>query len=262
MSPPGKRLVHSSNKINPHSSTPASSVPSTPKTNELHYSSNVSMASQSRSDYSSSSSQHERVSHAEEPLHPSFKSRQTNNSTLDHSIASPPTSSEISSVPESRQGLGLCKLKPNWAETRPVSRRIILRPVSSPALTDSGDTSSPPRPDTKSKPLVLVKKKSSKYLRKVSSVPEEMRKFCMCYFVWWLFTVVIAGPKCRPEKKKSQPSRTQPYEAPYFFPPPIPIDRTSSRGKLPRTQTLPSPQRRQLASPVPPLPVRGPIASR
>jgi len=244
MSPPGKRLVHSSNKINPHSSTPASSVPSTPKTNELHYSSNVSMASQSRSDYSSSSSQHERVSHAEEPLHPSFKSRQTNNSALDHSIASPPTSSEISSVPESRQGLGLCKLKPNWAETRPVSRRIILRPVSSPALTDSGDTSSPPRPDTKSKPSVLVKKKSSKYLRKVSSVPEEMR------------------PKCRPEKKKSQPSRTQPYEAPYFFPPPIPIDRTSSRGKLPRTQTLPSPQRRQLASPVPPLPVRGPIASR
>lgn len=245
----GKRLVHLSDKFNSNSLTPASSAPSTPKTIELHNFSDVSIASQSRSQYSSSPSQHERVSHAEEPLHLAFKSRRTNNSLpRDNSIASPPTSS----VPaKSRQGLKLCKLKPTWGETRPNSQRTIPRPVSSPALTDSGYSSSPPPPSTKPKPSVLVKKKSSKHLRKVSSVPNEMREFCMWYFVRWLsFTVVIVGPKSCPSEKK----RTQPYEAPYFFPPPIPIEKTSSRGKLPRTQTLPSPQRQRLTSPVPPLP--------
>jgi hypothetical protein len=103
----------------------------------------------------------------------------------------------------------------------------------------------PPSPN-KQKTSVPVKKKSSKNLRKIASVPSGLGK---CFFyVIRMVLILLVGPKSRPlEKKKSQPLRTQPYEAPYFFPPPIPV---------PRSHTLPPQNRQRSTSPVPPLPVK------
>jgi len=198
-------------------------MPSTPKNTDRDYNFKVSIASHSRSE-SSSFRQHEQVDHVD-GQHPLSKSESPRDpSRPDYSTTSPPTTSRTPS--ENRHKFRLGKFKPTWGEKRPDNQPTIHRCCSSPVLTTPVDPLSPTK-----KKSCLLGKKSSKNLRKIASVPSEF------------------GPTNRPlEKKKSQPLRTQPYEAPYFFPPPMPIEKLPSRGKL-RRHTLHQ-------QPVPPLPVK------
>ena len=166
-----ERLKHLSSS---NSTTPPSSVPSTPRNTSYDYNAKVLIASHSRSESSSSSLRHE---HADGSQHSLPKSGPTGDSSrLDYSITSPPTSPPTSCQtpyrPESRQKFRLSKLKPAWGEKRSDNQPTIHRCSSSPVLTSPVDPLSP----TKKKPCLLMKK-SSKNLRKIASVPSELGKF-------------------------------------------------------------------------------------
>ncbi|KAG6842435.1 hypothetical protein C0991_007565 [Blastosporella zonata] len=75
--------------------------------------------------------------------------------------------------------------------------------ASSPHLASPHLTSNPPLP-------VPTRKKSRPFCKDVGSPPSTPNRSVSCPIV----------KKSSIEKKKSQTLRTQPYEAPYFFPPP------------------------------------------
>ena len=227
---------------------------STLKNADYDHNSKVSIASHSRSESSSSFQRHEQVNHADGSQHPSSKPESTRNSSrLDYFTTSPPPLSQTPCPPERRQKFRLGKLKPTWGEKRP-NKPTIHRCCSSPVLTSPVDPLSP----NKKKPSLLVKK-SSKNLRKTASVPSGLGNFFVANVLnnTVLIHRLLVGPSppSRPlEKKKSQPLRTQPYEAPYFFPPPMPIEKIPSRGQLPRSHTLPPRNRQRSPSAVHKLP--------
>ncbi|GLB35790.1 putative histone deacetylase (HDAC) interacting [Lyophyllum shimeji] len=139
-------------------------------------------------------------------------------------------------------GFKFSNLKPLWGEKRPKQR--LQHASSSPHLT-----SKPPLPaptsDGPRKPPPLGKKRS-KPLRNETGDPATPRS-ASCP------TTEVAENK-QVEKKKSQTLRTQPYEAPYFFPPPVPpIPHTEAikRRTPSRSRTLPPRHRSASPSPTP-----------
>lgn len=201
-----------SNKRSSNSSASPSSMPSTPRSTDRDNHPKVSMAFHVRLE--SSPFRQGRLVHAEES--PS-KSRPTENSLLQDNSTSPPTSCEISCASENCQGFRLRRLKPTWGGKLLDSHLIMQRSLSSPFLTSAVD---PPSLIKREPSSVLVTKKSSKNLHRISSVSSGL------------------GLKSRRlEKKKLPPLRTQPYEAPYFFPSPMLVGKTSSGSKF---HTLPT----------------------
>ncbi|KAF8079009.1 hypothetical protein FPV67DRAFT_1690750 [Lyophyllum atratum] len=145
-----------------------------------------------------------------------------------------------SELEEIRSGSGfkLSNLKPSWAEKRPK----LYRAVSSPHLTSSPPLPLPAR-DEPRKPSPLGKKRS-KPLRK-DIMDDTTARSASC-------PVVTIAEKKPVEKKKSQTLRTQPYEAPYFFPPPVPsIPASEALRRRKPTRSRTQPPRGRSASPSP-----------
>lgn len=141
----------SSNSSVPGSSTSAKNTDSDSNTN-------VSIRSQS----SFSFRQHEQPHHPLSNPVPATDSPPLANST-------PPPTSRETSREASCQGFTFRKLKPNWGERRPDDKPKIQRCFSSPVHP------SPSSPIVR-KSSVIVKRKSSKNLRKTASVPSALSK--------------------------------------------------------------------------------------
>jgi len=131
---------------------------------------------------------------------------------------------------EGRLGFKFSNLKPLWGEKRP--KQQLYRVLSSPHLTTN-----PPLPvQARGEPPKhsALGKKRSKPLRPEAGNTSTARSVSC--------PTVVAAENKRVEKKKSQTLRTQPYEAPYFFPPPVPpIPNTEAvnRRNPSRSRTLP-----------------------
>jgi hypothetical protein len=253
------------------SSTASSAAPSTPKNRDHGLDNPGVQIAHTRTGSLPSEAPHQRVGHAQDNLQlksslkPSFITLPSDDLQLPpfrNSISEtsrPPriSTSEayLSISDDNRSGFRLSNLTPPWKEKRPK----IYRCVSSPHLTTSEAPWSPPHNEQRM-PSFLVKKKS-KNLRKMPSVPDrphlssDKRKLCFAAHRGVLsLTFVFAGSTSCPvvAKKRPQPLRTQPYEAPYFFPSPVPTHDTPRRERPNRTRTLPPPQRRRSPPPPPP----------
>ena len=172
--------MYLSDKHRSKSSTPPSSTASTSKNTESDNSSKVSIASHFHCESSSSPRQHDHVYHAEESLPHSPKPRPTTNSLFrDNPVTLTPSSSESSF--ESYQGFRLRKLRPTWGEKRSDNQLTRRRCPSTPFHTSPVDRSPTPH-DTTWKPFILVQRKPSKNLRKISSVPSGMREFSYLFY--------------------------------------------------------------------------------
>ncbi|KAF9469763.1 hypothetical protein BDZ94DRAFT_26423 [Collybia nuda] len=127
----------------------------------------------------------------------------------------------INFAERSRPSFCLSNLRPPWGDKRPK----IYRCVSSPHLT----TSVCPFPLSREEKVSYIVMKKFKRLRKAPSVPN------------YLGSTPGKGFTCSRilVRKHSQPLRTQPYEAPYFFPTPVPKRDIPRRVRSTRTRTRP-----------------------
>ncbi|KAF5385001.1 hypothetical protein D9615_001215 [Tricholomella constricta] len=143
---------------------------------------------------------------------------------------------------DGRAGFKLSNLKPLWGEKQPKLSRC----VSSPHLASKAPLSMPARegPRKPCKPSSLGKKRSKPLSKETEDLPTSRSVSCP----------VAPADKKPMEKKKSLILRTQPYEAPYFFPhpiPPISDTEASKRRKPARSRTLPPRHRSTSPSPTP-----------
>ncbi|RDB28471.1 hypothetical protein Hypma_015925 [Hypsizygus marmoreus] len=218
----------------------SSSAPSTPKDLETYPS--VAIVSSTNTPLPRSPSPYQRVEHADDPSFPKSNRKPTTVTFIEDSLKSPsastrtakPLPSERICLPseDGQNGFKISSLKPPWGD----KRRKIYRCVSSPHLT----TANPPIPSPvtleEEQKLPPLLKKKSKTLRKAPSHPSTPRS-ASCP------TIALV------EKKQRPPAlRTQPYEAPYFFPPPIPNSPPQQRKPV-RSRTLPPISRKRPTSP-------------
>lgn len=128
--------------------------------------------------------------------------------------SSPPSSNDLRrlvDVDGSRVGFRMSNLKPPWAKEKPRISRSRSSPQLSDQLSPPSSRQKEPKVKKSKRGPESLEGKPEKALRKVCSTPDPGGEITMKAF------------SRNAVKKRTETLRTQPYEAPYFCAPPIPL---------------------------------------